>query len=326
MPDSLHATLLAGEWAALDPALRHAHADRPMRLVGRASVERGRGWLAGLGARLTRLPGAATELPLEVVLDREVVAPGAGPAAERWERRFGAHPAMTSRLTTRGGCLVESLGAASLEFRLSAHEGGIRWQAQRLRLFGLPMPASWCDGIAAAESAHEGRYRFDVRVQLPGIGLVVHYRGELDPAPETAAEQHPDVPRSTVVFDGVCVLCCAGVEWIIRHDPTRRWSFVAMQSPLGQRLMRANGLSPVDATSFLVFVEGRALQQSDGVLTIAADAGGAWRALARVARVLPRGWRDALYRWVARRRLHWFGRRDSCYLPSAADRVRFLDD
>ena len=90
--------------------------------------------------------------------------------------------------------------------------------------------------------------------------------------------------------------------------------------------MLEHSLSPDDPTTFLVLADGRCLQQSDAVLAIAEDLGGPWRALARVARWIPRVARDAAYRFVARHRLHWFGRRATCYLPSAADRSRFLDD
>ncbi len=132
--------------------------------------------------------------------------------------------------------------------------------------------------------------------------------------------------RSTVVFDGLCVLCCVSVEWIIRHDPARNWHFVTMQSPRGKRLMWANGLDAIDATSYLVFIDDRVLLQSDGVLAIATSLRSAWRIPAVLARGIPRALRDALYRFVARRRLRWFGARDLCYLPSAEESSRFLDD
>jgi predicted DCC family thiol-disulfide oxidoreductase YuxK len=37
--------------------------------------------------------------------------------------------------------------------------------------------------------------------------------------------------------------------------------------------------------------------------------------LMRAARVIPRTWRDSVYRVIARNRYRWFGRRQICYLP-----------
>jgi predicted DCC family thiol-disulfide oxidoreductase YuxK len=72
-------------------------------------------------------------------------------------------------------------------------------------------------------------------------------------------------------------------------------------------------------------MNGRGLRESEAVLAIAEDIGGPWRIVARLAGWLPRGLRDAAYRFVARHRLHWFGRRSTCFVPSDRDRPRFLD-
>ena len=76
-----------------------------------------------------------------------------------------------------------------------------------------------------------------------------------------------------------------------------------------------HGIDPEDPSTFLVVDGGRAYIASDASIHVAAAVGGLWR-LARVARVVPRTWRDALYRLIARNRYRWFGRRTTCYLPS----------
>ncbi|MGA9335274.1 MAG: DCC1-like thiol-disulfide oxidoreductase family protein, partial [Rudaea sp.] len=52
--------------------------------------------------------------------------------------------------------------------------------------------------------------------------------------------------------------------------------------------------------------------------------GGIWNVLSNGLRIVPRALRDPAYRWIARHRYRWFGRRDTCYLPQAEDRKRFL--
>ena len=126
-----------------------------------------------------------------------------------------------------------------------------------------------------------------------------------------------------LVFDGVCVLCSRWVRFVLRHDRRQRVRFAAMQSVSGRALLSAHGLDPDDPTSFLLLEGGRAYQQTDAILRLLAGLGGAWRATA-VLRLLPAPLRDALYRTVARNRYRWFGRNDTCLVPPADARQRFL--
>ena len=133
----------------------------------------------------------------------------------------------------------------------------------------------------------------------------------------------PDV----ILFDGVCNLCNGFVQFIIRRDPAGRFRFAALQSDAGRALLAAQGLEAATLAlapeSVLLLSGGRVYSHSAAVLGIARRLGGVWR-LAAVGWVLPQGLRDALYRFVARHRYQWFGRQESCLLPSPALRSRFL--
>ena len=61
-----------------------------------------------------------------------------------------------------------------------ANEPGLTWRLVRVRALGLPLPLGWFGGVRAREFERDGRYRFDVRAALPGIGLLVHYQGWLN--------------------------------------------------------------------------------------------------------------------------------------------------
>jgi predicted DCC family thiol-disulfide oxidoreductase YuxK len=136
--------------------------------------------------------------------------------------------------------------------------------------------------------------------------------------PETGPE--PDM----IVFDGLCVLCNGFARFVHRHDRQGRFRFATAQSPSGQGLYQQVGLSPDALETFLVRRDGRVLQKSDAVLAAVTGFGGLWRAAA-VARVLPRGLRDFVYDRVARNRYRLFGRMDTCPLPPAGLRERFVD-
>jgi predicted DCC family thiol-disulfide oxidoreductase YuxK len=132
-------------------------------------------------------------------------------------------------------------------------------------------------------------------------------------------------PSRVIVFDGDCLLCSGWVDFLLRHDRRRRYRFAAMQGRAGRELLAAHGLDPQDPTTFLLFDPPRARTDSDAVIAVLEGLGGFWRTTT-VLRAIPNAWRDAGYRWLARNRYRWFGKRTSCYLPAAGDRERFLDD
>lgn len=138
---------------------------------------------------------------------------------------------------------------------------------------------------------------------------------------ETAPFAAP--PPAIVVFDGVCVLCSGGVRFLLRRDRAGRFRFAAMQSESGRRLLSDHGLDPRDPVSFLLLEGGRAYTDSGAALRILVLLGGWWR-LAGAFYAVPRPLRDAIYRFVARRRYRWFGQRDACFVPTAETADRFL--
>ncbi|MDO7849447.1 thiol-disulfide oxidoreductase DCC family protein [Hymenobacter sp. M29] len=137
----------------------------------------------------------------------------------------------------------------------------------------------------------------------------------------------PYSPPDTILFDGVCNLCNGFVQFVIRHDAAGRFRFAALQSEAGRALLAAHGLAPTslatDPDSVLLLSGGQLYSHSDAVLRIARGLGGIWQ-VAALARVLPRVWRDAAYRFVARHRYRWFGREESCWLPTPELKARFL--
>jgi predicted DCC family thiol-disulfide oxidoreductase YuxK len=131
-----------------------------------------------------------------------------------------------------------------------------------------------------------------------------------------------------ILFDGVCNLCNGFVQFVLRHDGAGQFRFAALQSEAARALLAAHGhpLTPAalaDPASVVLVAEGRVYTHSAAVLRIAGRLGGLWR-LAAVGWLLPGPWRDALYRFVARHRYRWFGRQESCWLPTPALRGRFL--
>ena len=130
-------------------------------------------------------------------------------------------------------------------------------------------------------------------------------------------------PPATVVFDGVCVFCSGWVRFLMARDRARRFRFATMQSDAGRRLLAGHGIDPDDPISFLLVDRERAYTDSTAALRILTRLGGWWR-LAGTLYAVPRPLRDAVYRFVARRRYRWFGKRESCFVPTRETKDRFL--
>lgn len=126
---------------------------------------------------------------------------------------------------------------------------------------------------------------------------------------------------SVILFDGVCNLCNAWVDFVVRHDPEGRFRFAALQSEAAGDLLRG---APPDLPDSIVLVEdGTVWVRSTAALRVARGLGLPW-SLAWIFILVPRSVRDAVYDWVARNRYRWFGRRDTCRIPTPEERARFL--
>lgn len=169
---SVHAQVLGAAFDGLPQALRNIHDPRRRKqYAGRCRIRRGSGWIVQTIARVAGLPGTHDDIPVTVAIE------GNG-ATEVWTRSFGTHQ-MRSTIRRRGPSLEERLGPIILTFDLRADGESIVWTLQRARLLFLPLPIGWFAGTTALESLAQGRYSFDARAAMKGIGLLVHYNGWL---------------------------------------------------------------------------------------------------------------------------------------------------
>ena len=109
---------------------------------------------------------------------------------------------------------------------------------------------------------------------------------------------------------------------MIRHDRRKRFHFAPLQGETA-RVRLGERLSGEELKTVVLEEPRRFRVRSDAAIAILTGLGGFWR-LAEIFRLIPRRLRDALYDYVARKRFEWFGRRDSCRVPTAEERDRFL--
>ncbi|WP_292019245.1 MULTISPECIES: thiol-disulfide oxidoreductase DCC family protein [unclassified Brevundimonas] len=124
--------------------------------------------------------------------------------------------------------------------------------------------------------------------------------------------------RPVVLFDGDCALCSGSARTILKHDRAGRIRLAPTQSPLGRALLVHYGVDPDDPYTMLLIQDGVARQRSDGVLGIAALLPSPYR-LAVLARIVPRGVRDTLYDFIARRRRRFPGATWCAMPPQGVD-------
>lgn len=175
-PRALFARALGRSFDTMPAAVRNGHAvDDRIVLEGRASVAGAASLPGRLIARMFGLPGSGADVPVRV----EMRAQGSG---EIWTRTMGTR-VFHSRLRPVAGRrarITERFGPLSVVLELTAGPDGLDLVAAAARLGPLPLPRRLVPRSRATERVDaDGRFQFDVPVELPGLGLLVHYRGWL---------------------------------------------------------------------------------------------------------------------------------------------------
>lgn len=131
--------------------------------------------------------------------------------------------------------------------------------------------------------------------------------------------------KKVVLFDGVCNLCNGAVQFIIKHDRRDLFRYAALQSGIGERLIAERAIHIAKVDSIILIEPGVAyFTKSDAILHIGQGLGGLWRALV-IFTWIPKPFRDVIYDIIAKNRYRWFGRKDSCMVPTSDLQAKFLN-
>lgn len=125
-----------------------------------------------------------------------------------------------------------------------------------------------------------------------------------------------------ILFDGECNFCDSSVQFIIKRDKKALYKFAAIQSAVGQEILRKHNV-PTNIDSFILVDGEQCYYKSSAVLRICKNLTVSWK-LFYYLLIVPRPIRDYFYNIVAKNRYKWFGKKDSCMLPSPEIRKRFL--
>ena len=126
-----------------------------------------------------------------------------------------------------------------------------------------------------------------------------------------------------VLFDGVCNLCNSAVQLMIKHDHDDRFMFAALQEEAGLALTKKYNIDTSMIDSIVLIDNGKAYVKSTAALHIALYLKGLWP-LCHGALIVPRFIRDLVYDIIAKYRYKWFGKKESCMIPTPDIKRKFL--
>ena len=124
-----------------------------------------------------------------------------------------------------------------------------------------------------------------------------------------------------VFFDGHCNLCNNFVDFVVRIDQRQNLYVASLQGDTAKILLSQEQI--VNLQSIVFYDKGRVFDRSTAVLYVLSECLWAFKIL-KICLIVPKTLRDFVYGLIARNRYRWFGRRETCRLPSEQEKKRFL--
>ncbi len=125
-----------------------------------------------------------------------------------------------------------------------------------------------------------------------------------------------------IYFDGVCNLCNGFVDFVIRQDLSNKFYFASLQGTTAQKELLAQDLG---LDTVILSTNGVVSKKSQAVLLIFKELGLFFKIISLLGNCLPTVACDFIYDLIAKNRYRFFGQKETCRLPTAAERSRFLD-
>ncbi len=131
--------------------------------------------------------------------------------------------------------------------------------------------------------------------------------------------------KKLIVFDGVCNLCNGAVNYVIKHDKKNKFMFTALQSNAGQQLVNDFNINTSKIDSILLYTPQKSITyKSTAVLKIAYQLGFPHNMMG-VFFIIPPFIRNRIYDGIAKNRYRWFGKKETCMIPTPELKKKFLE-
>jgi predicted DCC family thiol-disulfide oxidoreductase YuxK len=132
------------------------------------------------------------------------------------------------------------------------------------------------------------------------------------------------IEKKIILFDGICNFCNASVLFIVRHDKKDVFRFVSLQTTFGQEILNHIGVDIKKIDSIVLYEPGVAYYlKSEAAFKIAYELNGLYKFLGFFS-VLPKSITNLFYDYIAKNRYKWFGKKESCMMPTTDLANKFL--
>lgn len=129
--------------------------------------------------------------------------------------------------------------------------------------------------------------------------------------------------KKIILFDGICNYCNDKINFVIRKDKNDVFRFVPLQSETGQKIIQYLGINP-SIDSIILYEPGYAyFIKSEAVFRIIKDLSSSVKVLLLFT-FIPTSIKNIFYDIIARNRYNWFGKKESCMIPTSETRAKFL--
>lgn len=136
-----------------------------------------------------------------------------------------------------------------------------------------------------------------------------------------------DLPKhkQLILFDGVCNLCNASIQYVIQHDKKDRFRYAPLQSTIGKQVLEKFKVDPSQTDSILLYSQENGLAvKSSAALKVAKHLGFP-RNLLSVFLIVPAFIRNWVYDYIAANRYKWYGKKEECMIPTPELKAKFLE-
>lgn len=127
-----------------------------------------------------------------------------------------------------------------------------------------------------------------------------------------------------ILFDGVCNFCDGAVNFTLKRNTSANILFAPLQSSAGQKLLQQYNLATDSMESFVFIENKKTYQRSTAALKVCRHLRGLWPMCYGLI-IVPKFIRDGIYNWIAKNRYKWFGKKESCMIPTPEVKARFLN-
>tara|TARA_R110000868_G_scaffold36445_7_gene129376 strand:+ start:4822 stop:5229 length:408 start_codon:yes stop_codon:yes gene_type:complete len=134
-----------------------------------------------------------------------------------------------------------------------------------------------------------------------------------------------ELNKKIILFDGVCNLCNSSVQLVIKHDKNDEYRFATLQSNVGMKMASERHIDTSEVDSIILIKPGIAYYtKSVAALKIGKSFGGFWFLLV-VFEWIPEKITNRLYDYIVKNRYKWYGKKDSCMIPTPELKSKFLE-